>query len=81
MGSKDQVDSRQSPRGILRGPSTGLRAWATFLEERVDWLMGARRRWHEADPPKRPVRLRLMLGSGTALLAVAALIVERLLAG
>jgi len=59
-------------QGILHGPSAGLRAWA-------DWIIDVRRRWHEGDPPRRP-RWRLVLGSSSALLAVAA-IIERMISG
>jgi hypothetical protein len=44
-----------------------------------DWLIDARKRWHEGDPASTISRWRVLLGSGTVLLAAAA-IVERLVA-
>ncbi len=58
--------------GLLRGLSSGLRAWA-------DWSIDVRRRWHEGDPPPSSARWRLF-GSGTALLALAA-IIEKVMGG
>jgi hypothetical protein len=57
-----------TPRlGFLHGPPDGLRAW-------TDWIIDARKRWHEGDPPRAPIsRWQLALGSGGAL-ALAALI-------
>lgn len=70
------------PRGrFFRGPSQGILNWTAFFEERADWLASFRKRWHEGDPASpRTSRWRIVLGSGTALLAVAA-IVERVLGG
>jgi hypothetical protein len=73
-------DESAPHQGLLRGPSKGVRAWATFFEERADWLVDARKRWHESDPPRRTGRWRLVFGCGTSLVAVAA-IVERVLGG
>jgi hypothetical protein len=52
------------------GPSDRTRAWVAFIEEQADWLVGARKRWHEGDPTPRAHRLGL-IGSGAGLLAVA----------
>jgi hypothetical protein len=57
-------------------PSDQTRAWIEFIEEHADWLIGARKRWHEGDPAIRAHRLGL-IGSGVGLLAVA-FAVERL---
>jgi hypothetical protein len=48
-----------------------------FLEEQVDWLIDARRRWHADDPPRS---WRGLIGGATALLLAVA-VVERLAAG
>lgn len=58
------------------GPSDRARAWVEFIEEQADWLIGARKRWHEGDPAPRAHGLG-PIGSGAGLLAVA-LLVERL---
>jgi hypothetical protein len=74
--TKDTSGRRASrmPRfGLLHGPPDGLRVW-------VDWIIDARKRWHEGDPPRAPIsRWQLALGSGGAL-ALAALI-QRLIGG
>jgi hypothetical protein len=59
----------------LRGPSPGLRAWA-------DWIIYVRRRWHEADPPPKPINWRrvFFLSATTTLIALPVTLpaVERL---
>jgi hypothetical protein len=73
-------DESAPHQGLLRGPSKGVRAWAAFFEERADWFVDARKRWHDGDPPPRAGRWRLVLGSGTVLIGAVA-IVERVLGG
>jgi hypothetical protein len=58
-----------------RGPSDRTKAWAEFIESHADWFIGARKRWHEGDPPIRTHRLR-MFGSSAGLLAAALTIVH-----
>jgi hypothetical protein len=64
----------------MRGPSRAVRAWALFLEERADWFIDARKRWHDGDPLGTGFWWRLILGFATALLAAWTL-VERVLGG
>lgn len=68
------------PQGVLRGPSDGVEAWTRYVEARVDWLIDARGRWHDHDPPQRTPGWRLIWGAGVGLLAAIAL-AERLLGG
>jgi len=62
------------------GPSKRTRAWVNFIEECADWLIDARKRWHDGDPPRKALGGRLLIGVGTSLLALAA-IIEKLLGG
>jgi hypothetical protein len=63
-------------RDCVPGPSDRTKVWVEFIEEHADWLIAARKRWHEGDPPPRVHHLG-MIGSGVGLLAVVALAVER----
>lgn len=65
--------------GWLRGPSAGLEAWTVYLMEVVDWMIDARRRWHEAGP--RPSRRWSALAGGGACLLTLTLLVLRVLGG
>jgi hypothetical protein len=56
-------------RGGLRGPSRGVIAWTAYIEDRVDWLTQARKRWREAGSPGRRARWPYVLCSGGTLLA------------
>jgi hypothetical protein len=58
------------------GPSERTRAWIDFIGQHAEWLIAARRRWHEGDPATHAHRFGL-IGSGAGLLALA-LAVERL---
>jgi hypothetical protein len=58
-----------------RGPSDRTKAWIEFIETHADWFIGARKRWHEGDPPPRAYRLR-MVGSGASLLALVVAVVH-----
>ena len=58
-----------------RGPSDRTKAWAEFIETHADWFIGARKRWHEGDPPPNASRLRL-IGSGAGLLAAVVAVVH-----
>jgi len=44
-----QSKTTQRRRGVLRGPSPGWRAWTAYWIDVANWLIDARRRWHEAD--------------------------------
>ena len=61
------------------GPSPTVRAWVAFFEELGDWLIDARRRWREGDPPTPAGVRRLALG--WAPLVVAATVLLRHLLG
>jgi hypothetical protein len=50
-----------------------------FAKELCDWLIEARRRWHEGDPPQAS-RVRLLSAWAMAAVAAAA-VLERLLGG
>ncbi len=69
----------QDRRGLLRGPSPGLLLWVAFVEQQLDWLIDARRRWHES-APARGNSWRVALGVLASVLATVA-IVERLAGG
>lgn len=66
----------RAPRDYRQGPSDRTKAWVKFIEEHADWFIGARKRWHEGDPPARAHRLHVF-GSGLGVLALV-LAVERL---
>jgi hypothetical protein len=70
------MSASRATRDRPPGPSDRTKAWVAFIEEHADWLICARKRWHEGDPMDRVHRLSL-IGSGAGLLA-AAIAVERL---
>jgi hypothetical protein len=43
---------------LLRGPSPGVQAWTAWGMALGDWLIDARKRWHEGDPPPKPGKMR-----------------------
>ena len=51
-----------------------------FAKELCDWLIEARRRWHEGDPPAAARRARLLAGWAVGAAAFVALL-ERALGG
>jgi hypothetical protein len=66
----------RAARDDRQGPSDRTKAWVAFIEEHTDWCIGARKRWHEGDPPARAHRLHV-LSSGAGVLALV-LAIERL---
>lgn len=71
----DEVE--HSRRGLLRGPSRGVIEWTDYWIDVIDWLIDARRRWHEgrAGPGRRPRPLHLAAASapGVAVLVMLAM--------
>ncbi|HEX5309275.1 MAG TPA: hypothetical protein VFW38_09380 [Solirubrobacteraceae bacterium] len=55
------------------GPSPRIRAWVAFFEELGDWLIDARRRWREGDPPTPRGAQRLLALTPVAFVLVVAL--------
>ena len=63
-------------RGLLRGPSAGIREWTAFAFDVLNRIIDARLRLHGASPSKSANRYRVVLGAGTTVLVLTA--IERL---
>jgi len=76
-----KIPPRHSDRGFLRGPSKGLFAWTVFVLLLLDWLIDARRRWHESGPTPKARGSRLLLSGAAAAFVFVGIAAARLLIG
>lgn len=74
MGSLQHPDDPGSNDGRCRGPSAGLERWGA-------WIVELHKGWHEGDPVHGGSRWRLALGTGGWLLALMAIIIEKVFGG
>jgi hypothetical protein len=74
---------RNAKRSILHGPSEGVRLWTTYLQEVIDWLIDARKRWHEGAPvpATRGLRPRSLIGGSATFIVAVAIIIQRVAGG
>jgi hypothetical protein len=72
---RDRQATRPIRRRVLSGPSEGFSAWTSYWLEIGDWVIDARKRWRDGDPPAHARRWGLLACCSSV--AVIATIVER----
>jgi hypothetical protein len=70
MADNAPKDGSKRRRGLLRGPSQGVEEWTAYLQKFVDWLIGARGRWHRSGPQKTIKPSVVLVGGSTVVVVV-----------